>query len=136
MRARENDKYLIWTGIALGFGFLTKYTVFVLVPIFFVYALLYKREYFSNKKLWFGVLSAFVIFSPVIVYNIMLYRAVGHFDFQISYIAGQNPEVWRVAPGKEVGSLTDRLRNFAPSLAGSHSWLFLSLALFSFIAFF
>ncbi|MEK7085312.1 MAG: glycosyltransferase family 39 protein, partial [Patescibacteria group bacterium] len=40
LRALEKDDYLIWTSIALGFGFLAKYTVFVLVPIFFVYALL------------------------------------------------------------------------------------------------
>lgn len=135
LRSLEQDKYLIWTGAALGLGFLAKYTVFVFVPVFIVYLAFVKREYFFNKKLWLAVILSFVIFSPVIIYNLMLYRAVGHFDFQLSYIAGQNPEVWKVAPGKEIGALTDRVRNFAPNLARSNSWLFLSVFLLSLLGF-
>ncbi len=127
LRSLEQDKYFIWTGVAFGFALLAKYTIFVLAPIFLVYLAFFKPSRFKNKNLWLGLLLSLFIFSPVIVYNIELYRKVGHFDFQISYIVGQNPEVWRVAPGKEVGTLVDRMRNFVPGLVSSNSWLFLAL---------
>lgn len=127
LRSLKEDKYLIWTGVVLGFGFLTKYNIFILVPIFLTYLLFFKRDYFFNKKLWLGGLWSLIIFSPVIIYNFKLYQAVGHFDFQFSYIFGQQPEVWKVAPGKEVGTLLGRLREFIPRLIATHSWIFLSM---------
>lgn len=130
LKALENDKYLLWAGMSLGFALLTKYTAGILIPIFITYLLIRKRDYFLNKKFWLGVILALVVFSPVIIYNVQLYRAVGHFDFQISYILGQDPEVWQKAPGKEeVGTLTDRILNFLPNLFNSNSWLFIGLFL-------
>ena len=125
LRSLDKENYLVWTGAALGFGMLAKYNVFILLPIFFTYLLLFRRDYFLNKKLWLGALLAMVIFSPVILYNIKLYQAVGHFDFQLSYIFKQNPEVWKVAPGKEIGTLYDRVKNFVPRLISTNSWVFL-----------
>lgn len=135
LKALREDKFLVWMGIALGLAFLTKYTTFILIPIFLTYLLLFRRDYFRNTKLWLGALAAILIFSPVIIYNIMLYKTLGHFDFQFSYVLGQDPEIWKSAPGKEeVGSLFDRTRNFVPALISSGSWLF--LALFGFSAYF
>lgn len=122
-----------WLGVVLGFAFLAKYNLFILVPIFFSYLLWKKRNAFKNKDLWIGIFLSVLIFSPVVIYNIMLYRAVGHFDFQFSYIFGQNPEVWKVAPGKEIGTLADRLRDFIPRLIATHSWMFLILFAISLI---
>ena len=136
LKSLQEDKYLLWTGVALGLGLLAKYNVFILVPFFLTYLLFFKREYFGNKKLWFGALFSVLIFSPVIVYNLMLYRAVGHFDFQFSYIFGQNPEVWQVAPGKEIGGLMDRVKNFIPRLIATNSWVFLLLIAASILGFF
>ncbi|QQG46568.1 MAG: glycosyltransferase family 39 protein [Candidatus Niyogibacteria bacterium] len=127
LRSLDEENYLIWLGAALGLGFLTKYNVFVLVPIFTTYLLFFRRDYFLNKKLWLGGALAAIIFSPVIIYNIKLYQTVGHFDFQFSYIFGQNPEVWKIAPGKEIGGLTDRLKNFVLRFIASNSWLFLGI---------
>ncbi len=131
LKALKNDKYLIRTGAVLGFAFLTKYNAFILVPIFLAYLALYKRDYFLNKKLWLGALIAFLIFSPVIIYNIMMYREVGHFDFQISYIFGQERPEWPSQPGKEIGTLGDRLKDFVPRLIATNSWLFLGLFVIS-----
>ena len=131
LRSLESDSFFIWTGATLGFGFLTKYTTFILVPIFFTYLLLYKRDAFLNKKFWIGALIALLLFSPVIIYNLQLYRAVGHFDFQFSHVFGQNPEVWQVAPGKEIGTLGGRVREFIPALFDANSWIFCAFALLS-----
>ncbi|MDD5430888.1 MAG: glycosyltransferase family 39 protein [Candidatus Pacebacteria bacterium] len=127
IRALKEDKYLIWTGVAIGLGLLTKYNMFILIPAFFTYLVFYKREYFLNKKLWLGALLALVIFSPVIIYNIQLYRAVGHFDFQISIMAGQNPQEWKDMPGKQIGTLGERLTFLIPRALMTFSWLFLAV---------
>jgi len=126
---------LILTGIILGLAFLTKYTTFILVPIFLTYLLFFRRDYFLNKKFWIGTFLSILIFSPVIIYNIQLYRAVGHFDFQISHIIGQVPGVWEIAPGKEIGTLWDRAVDFIPRMVNSNSWLFLLLFAASFVGF-
>jgi 4-amino-4-deoxy-L-arabinose transferase-like glycosyltransferase len=127
LRSLKNENYLILTGAALGAGVLAKYNVFIAAPVFFGHLALFRRDYFRNKKLWLGALLFLIIFSPVILYNIRLYQATGHFDFQLSYIFKQRPDVWKVAPGKDIGALGERVRNFIPRLVGAHSWLFLAL---------
>jgi predicted membrane-bound dolichyl-phosphate-mannose-protein mannosyltransferase len=129
LRALKEDKYFVWMGTAIGLGMLAKYTTFIVVPIFLIHLLMSRRDVFKNKKFWLGALVSLVIFSPVIIYNIMLYKNFGHFDFQLSYILGQNPEIWPVAKGKEeIGALADRLRNFIPNLIASNSRLFLAIS--------
>ncbi len=135
LRALDDDTYLLWMGVALGLGALTKYTTFFLVPVLCVYLLLWRREYFLNKKLWFGVLIAIALFLPVIIYNIELYRAVGHFDFQFSALTGERPEVWKIQPGKEIGSLGERIEQFVPRLYRSGSWVFITLFFVSLFVF-
>lgn len=134
LRSFQKDTYLIWTGAALGFTFLTKYTGLVLVPLFCLYLTLCKREYFLNKKLWIGILLTIIVFSPVLIYNYKLYQAVGHFDFQLSFIFNQPHPEWRVQPGKEeFSSLTARAQNFLPNIFNFNSWIFLTLVAFSFL---
>lgn len=135
LKALDNDNYFILTGLALGFGALAKYNAFIMAPIFVTYLLLFKRQYFLNKKFWIGVFLSLLVFSPVIIYNLELYRAKGHFDFQFSYIFHQNPEVWKVEPGKEIGSLVNRFHNFVPRLIASNSWLYLLVFALSVISF-
>lgn len=125
--ARENRSF-IPAGVAVGLALLTKYNAIVLLPIFAIYLFRYRRTAFRSRNLWLSVAVATLVFSPVIIYNTMLYRAVGHFDFQFSHVFGQNPEVWPEAPGKEIGTLAERTRDFFPRLVASHSWVFLLLA--------
>ncbi len=128
LRALDEPKFFYWLGAALGLAFLTKYTTFIALPIFLTYLLIFKRNAFNQRAFWIGVAIAALIASPIFIYNLQLYRSFGHFDFQLSYIFGQDPEVWQSAPGKEqIGSLGDRARNFLPNLAKSNSWLFLAL---------
>lgn len=139
VRSLKNDHYFLWTGLSLGLSFLTKYTSFVLVPIFLTFLLIFRRDCFKKKNFWLGIILSLLIFSPVIFYNLKLYQTAGHFDFQLSYIFGQHPEVWKVTPGKEeIGDFKNRLNNFLSNLFATHSWIFLSLFLLTvpFYAFF
>lgn len=134
---QRRGKYFLWTGVALGFGLLTKYNVFIMVPIFLSYLALFERRVFKNKKFWLGVGLAILIFSPVIVYNLMLYKEVGHFDFQFSYVLGQDPEVWKSAPGKEaMATFSDRARYFFPYLFTTNSIILIALTILSLLALF
>ncbi len=128
VRSLEKDSYLVWGWMAVGFGILTKYTTAVALPIALVFLFIRNRKHFRNKKFWLGVLLAILITSPVIIYNFYLWRAVGHLDFQLSYVFGQDYPEWQVQPGKEIGSLRDRARNFFPNILAVHSWAFLALA--------
>ncbi len=128
LKSLTDPRYFIVTGVALGLGVLTKYTTLIVVPIMLIYLILFYRKLFLNKYLWGGVVSAFIIASPIFIYNLMLYKTVGHFDFQLSYIFGQQPQVWQSAPGKEeIGALGDRVWNFIPNLISGNSWLLLLL---------
>ena len=135
LRSLGKDTYFIWTGVAVGLAVTTKYTAFILVPIFITYLLLFQREFFLNKKFWVGIFVAIMLFSPVLIYNVMLYQAVGHFDFQFSHIFGQSPEVWNIQPGKEIGSIADRAEAFIPRMYRSNSFLVVSLFLLTVAAF-
>lgn len=121
---RASGKYFIWLGVVLGLAFLTKYTLFILVPIFLIHLLIYRRDAFKNKDLWLGAAVAVLIFSPVIFYNFKLYQLKGHFDFQISYLLKQNTPDWQVEPGKEIGGLKERISALPMRALSSNSWLF------------
>jgi 4-amino-4-deoxy-L-arabinose transferase-like glycosyltransferase len=131
LEALKNDKYLLGLGVVLGLAFLTKYTAFVLPIIFFIYLVLHRRDLFNNKKLWIGVGIAVLIFSPVIFYNFKLYQLKGHFDFQFSYLFKQHVAEWQASPGKEIGSLTERIKVLPLRFLSSNSWIFLLLFLLS-----
>lgn len=136
IRAGEQKKFYISVGMALGLAALTKYTTLILLPIFFTYLMFFRRKDLATPYLWIGATLTLILFSPVLYYNYQLFRAVGHFDFQLSYIVGQNPEVWSIQPGKkEFPTLTSRAATFFPNLMYFNSWLFLSLAAISIGAF-
>lgn len=135
IKALKDDRYFLWAGASLGLALLTKYNSFILVPIFLTYLSIFERGMMRNKKLWIGVLFAVLIFSPVVIYNLKLYQAVGHFDFQFSYFFRQSPEVWKVVPGKEIGTWGERINNFIPRLFSTNSPLFLLISGFSLLNF-
>ncbi len=136
LRGLKDRRAFIWAGIAFGLGLLAKYTVAVIAPILLTYALLFRRDVFRSKLFWLGGLLALVIFSPVTLYNIGLYQATGHFDFQIAFMVGQHPDVWQLEPGKDIGTIGDRIANFVPRLIATNSWLFLALFGAAVVAFF
>lgn len=135
LMALENNQHWRW-GIGLGLALLTKYTAIVLIPIFGVYILLFKRSIFKDKRFWLAVIIAIIIFSPVLIYNLKLYQARGHFDLQFSYLFGQEVPEWQYLPGKiQAGNFFNRLQNLIPALYKGMMWpMFILLVLSFFFA--
>lgn len=125
--ALEDRRLFIFWGVLVGLGLLAKYTTFVAVIACLFYAVLKRRDIFLMRDFYVAIFIAIMIFSPSIIYNVALYKTFGHFDFQISHILGQNPVIWSVAPGKEIGLLSDRLVNLPINIWKTYSWAFLFL---------
>jgi hypothetical protein len=96
----EDKKYWYWLGITMGLVALTKYTGAFLVPAFAIYAAVFRRDIFRTHHLYSAIGLALLIFSPVIIYNALLYKEVGHFDLQLSYLFGQETPEWQASFGK------------------------------------
>lgn len=129
LRAANKPKKYIWAGLWFGLAFLTKYNAVLFVALGALAFIVRRRNSIPWKQLAIGLIVFLLVISPVLAYNIMLYRAVGHFDFQFSYVFGQNPDVWSVTPGKEIGSIGYRANNFVLNMIGTHSPLFLSISI-------
>ena len=89
-KALRQPRYFIWFGVSLGLALLTKYTAFFILPVIFFYLLAKNRRLFFNLYFIAGLVIAFLLFSPVLIYNFQLYQARGHFDLQFSQLFGQD----------------------------------------------
>jgi len=121
-------------GISLGLAMLTKYTAFIVLPIFLIYSFFTNKIQLKKKSFWLGLVLAILIFSPVLIYNLKLYQVTNHFDLQFSYLFGQTVPEWQYLPGKmQMGSFFDRLISLIPNLFFS---LLLPMFIFSFASIF
>lgn len=125
----ENRKKWWLFGASLGLLALTKYTGIFIIPVYFFY--LFFISIFRTSevlkieknirtsdvhilKSWhlyaaFGL--ALLLFSPVIIYNIFLYKTTGHFDLQIAYFLGQETPEWTGLVGKIQAPFSDIGKN-------------------------
>jgi 4-amino-4-deoxy-L-arabinose transferase-like glycosyltransferase len=132
----KENFWFLW-GIVLGLAFLLKYTTFFLPLVFIIYILIYQRKVFYNYKFYLALFLAGLVFSPVLIYNLKLFMATGHFDLQFSYFFGQKVVAWQNLPGKEqIGSFGQRIIGFPQSLVNNLSVLELVLFITSLISLF
>jgi len=115
----ENKKYWWFFGGTLGFIALTKYTGIFIVPVyvsFLFFNSIFRRSdvpkiersniwtpdlhILKNWRLCAALGLALLLFTPVIIYNIFLYKTTGHFDLQIAYLLRQNTPEWTGLVGK------------------------------------
>lgn len=133
--SHNSNKFYLLLGISLGLAFLAKYTSFFLLPLFLSFLAIKKREDLKSPFFWGGMLLSLLLFSPVILYNIYLYKNFGHFDFQFSYIFGQDVSLWKVQPGKtEFKNIQEKFFFFFTNLfrgLSSGASILSALALFS-----
>ena len=126
----EDRKKWVFFGITLGLVLLTKYIGIFLLPVYVFYLILARSDLtnsiLKNWRLYAAFGLALVIFLPVIVYNIFLYKATGHFDLQFAYLLNQNTPEWQVSFGKTQDPFSDILVN----LSAMYSIPFLLLTVF------
>lgn len=89
----------VW-GATVGAAMLTKYTSGAFVLAMLAYCFMYRREMFRNARFYCAGIIALILFSPVIIYNVMLYNTRGHFDLQFAYMLGQPTPEWTGLIGK------------------------------------
>ena len=137
----QNWLWLIAAAFFLGLAFLAKYIALILAPIFasifILYQVMNKARRLYSRRVFLQISIAVFLFlavaSPIIIYNIQLYRNFGHFDFQFSLLARQNVPEWQDRPGQEVlGSFANRLKTYFPRLLEANSPYFLILAAIGF----
>lgn len=128
----KNKWYWFGWGTSLGLGILTKYTVGIIVPVLLLYSFVYKKKFHNIKWFWKGSLISFAITLPILIYNIQLYKLIGHFDFQFSALLNQETPNWKVRLGRDnVGSVMDRAKRFFTVLYYANSQIFNFLSVVS-----
>lgn len=95
IRFLENNKDWLFFGISLGALLITKYTALFILPAIFFYLFFKEREVFKKKELYLSLSIVLIIIFPVVIYNIMMYKTLGHFDVEWSGIFQQETP-WRL----------------------------------------
>ena len=117
LRVREDKRWWYAFGMITGLAIMTKIHGIIIIPIVLTYYLWQQRSVWRTKELYLSWLIIAIIVSPYIVYNIMMYRTFGHFDYQFSSLFHQTVDAWKVRPGREEFS----------TFAAAFSYFFLNL---------
>lgn len=126
-RAPANAWWLVAWGVAAGLGMLSKYTSVLGFAAAGLYAMLVAPPLLRRPQFLLGLACAAVLFSPVLIYNFELWRAVGHFDLQLAAALGQATPEWTVLPGKAIGTFAERAARLLPNLWWNAGWIFVLL---------
>ncbi|MEK9180956.1 MAG: glycosyltransferase family 39 protein [Patescibacteria group bacterium] len=98
----KKSKYLYYWAAAATLAVLTKYTAIFLFPAAILFLLLSERRVFKTKAFLLSLILILVILAPVIVYNIEVFLARGHFDAAFSSMVGMKPQDYEVLSYREV----------------------------------
>ena len=126
--------WLLGWVVAAGLGLLTKYTSVLVFPLSLAYVLLVDRCLLRARQWLVALPLVVMLVSPVIVYDVALWRAVGHFDLQLASLLHQATPEWTVLPGKDIGSIAARAAAFGPLFWRNATWLFVVLVAGSLLA--
>lgn len=127
LKALDEPTYWYWWGAAVGLSLLAKYTAFPLLAVCLIYLALYHRRTFTDYRFYAGLVLAAAVFSPVLIYNALLYARTGHFDLQFAALLGQNVAEWQTLILKTGGSPIEALQGIGPGLLNAFSPALLTL---------
>lgn len=112
VRLQEANQKRWWylAACSLGLGLLSKYTAILIVPGIFIYLLFSKsqRKWLKSVYPYLGLIIAFLIFSPVIIWNYQndwasfLFQSSNRFSKMIDF----RPEFFFQLIGSQLGMLT------------------------------
>ncbi len=133
----QKGRYLYLWAIGVGLALLSKYTAIFLIPAVFFYLLIWQRPVFKNKHFWFSCLLIALILTPVIIYNIMVFKTRGHFDAALSSMLGMRPADFSTLAGRGLNAnlftnLTGIIRSLSDSISLPLSLLYLATLAHSF----
>lgn len=137
LKIADDKKYWRWLGVVCGLGIITKYTFIIIFPLLVWHALMHKNKFYKTGGFWWCLLIIFIVATPTWLYNLMLYSARGHFDFQISALLGQEVPEWTFRMGRVLaGNTATKISNFFLALNHGNSIWFNALAVVSVLSLF
>lgn len=106
VRAQENSIHYIWWGVSCGLGILSKYTFLFMAPVYILFLLIHARPAWRQKNFYIGLALIFILITPIVTYNIMMWKTRGHPDATISTLFGIKPEdfkgLWSREPSTDI----------------------------------
>lgn len=145
-KGSKNEKNFIVAGIFLGLACLSKYTGFILLPVFFIYALINFRQSnnycatqnvpYKNVYFWSGLLMALILFLPVVFYNLKMFQVRGHADVQFSALLNLPTSDWPILAGRsnwQPQNIFVPLKEIVKVLGDLVSWPWMIIYLVAFI---
>lgn len=126
----KTKNIFLWA-LFVGLALISKYTAIFLLPASFIYLLIWEREKFKDKNLWLSLCIIIIVLSPVIFYNIMVFKTRGHFDAAFSSMIGMHPEDYSVLNRSVNTDLADNFSSIFISLKTFSSWGFFVVVIFS-----
>ena len=124
IKSKPNVNYIFLSAVFLGFAFLSKYTSFYLIPFFLVYIFWQRRDLITGGhkyKLLASAAVVLVMFAPVIIYNVMMFKTRGHFDMQFAALFGQSAADWPIIERQINGNFLSNLISIFKTLSDSFS---------------
>ncbi len=116
--------YLLW-GAAAAAGILTKYTFLFMGFVFLTLLLTSHKDAWKNRRFLLGLALFFILLTPILSYNIMMWSTRGHPDAAFSTLLGMQPEDFRgltrttgTNPFRIIGVITTIGRQFSPGITG------------------
>ncbi|MDE2001075.1 MAG: glycosyltransferase family 39 protein [Patescibacteria group bacterium] len=117
LRARDKENnYFGWAAM-LACGMLTKYSFLFLFPVFAVPLFWWRRKAWKRSKFVGALAVFFVLISPILIYNVMMFQTRGHFDAALSTLVGMHPADF-VGLTRTAGSVTNAFAAL-PAIAGT-----------------
>ena len=101
----KDKKYWYMLGVTVGLALLSKYTAVMIYPSIFLFLLFSKEHkfWFTKKELYLSMLISFILFLPVIVWNIQNNWA--SFGFQLQHGFGKTlPSFSFTLFGRSIGA--------------------------------
>ncbi len=128
----DKKRYLFFWAASFSLAILSKYTAVFMFPAAILYLLIWRRDVFKMKEFWLSLVFIFLILSPLIFYNLMVFQTRGHFDAALSSMLAMHPADFEVISQR--GTNTDFLSNISStfkSIGGVSSTPFFILNILS-----
>ncbi len=93
----ENPKKWLRFGFFLGLLVEVKFTTLFIFPAFLTYLIIKKRSFFRDVRLYYAALVAVLVVLPVVIYNVAMYSARGHFALQLARLFHQSASPWHLS---------------------------------------